>query len=254
MLDFREATPVSKAYVIASSFRSGSTYLCLCLWETGRLGAPWEYFNFDNAKRFMHARLAAGSAGDYLRKLAAIRTSPNGVFGIKCHFLHFQVALREYPPLLEIISPVRFVYINRRDKVAQAVSLARALQTNAWFAFDKHETVPLFYSAEFIEECLQWVHKQTDNWFGWFAENGVDPLIVDYEDLLADKAAVVQKVMRFMEVEGDKPEFVPLNRFPIPQSDGRNHDWIARFRAERAGAGQERRADSLAETGPAQAS
>ena len=238
-LDFPEPTAAQKAYVVASSFRSGSTHLCVCLWETGLLGAPWEYFNFDNVKRFMYARLAANSPGDYLRKLAMLRTSRNGVFGAKMHYRHFEAALREYPPLLEVISPTKFVYINRRDKIAQAVSLARSLQTNAWFAFDKQDTMPLFYSKEFIEDCLREVHRQVDAWWLWFEENKVEPLVVDYEDLVADRAAVVQNVIRFMEVEGDEPDPVSLKRYPMKQSDERNYDWAARFRAAIGQTGQE---------------
>jgi trehalose 2-sulfotransferase len=231
-LDFPQGTLVSKAFVVASSFRSGSSHLSLSLWETGLLGAPWEYFNFDNVRRFMAARLAPTSSGDYLRKLAAIRTSPNGVFSIKAHFRHFESALREYPPLLEVIQPVRFVYIDRRDKVAQAVSLARALQTNAWFAFNKQDHAPLFYSAEFIEDCLQEVLKQTGGWEAWFKERRIEPLVVAYEDLMADRAATVQRVLRYMGVEHDTPAEVRLPHYILKQSDGINRKWAERFRIE----------------------
>src|SRR5215471_8780918 len=89
-LDFAPAA-IKKAYVIASSFRSGSTHLCISLWQTGVLGAPWEYFNYEIDKRFMYARLGCTSSADYYRKLAACRTSKNGVFGVKAHFRHFDV-------------------------------------------------------------------------------------------------------------------------------------------------------------------
>src|ERR1700722_6648583 len=139
MLDYPEPTPVTKSYVLASTFRSGSTHFCMSLWESGALGAPWEYFNFDNTKRYMYSRLQAKSQGDYVRRLLAVRTAPNGVFGVKSHFHHFRTALRDYPPLLEMMAPVRYIYGNRRNKLAQAVSLARALQTNVWMAFEKQE-------------------------------------------------------------------------------------------------------------------
>jgi LPS sulfotransferase NodH len=231
ILDFAPPTAPTKSYLVASSFRSGSNHLCLCLWETGVLGAPWEYFNYDTEKRFMYSRLGAQSPADYLRKLIACRTSRNGVFGIKAHFRHFEQALREYPPLLEILRDVKFVYINRRDKIAQAVSLARALQTGAWYTFAKSEKVPLFYSREFIDECVDEVRKQTLTWVIWFRERGITPLTVHYELLLADPPATIAKVASYIAVDLDPAARVELPRLE-KQADGINQDWCARYRQD----------------------
>lgn len=229
-LDFRPAE-LKKAYIVASSFRSGSTHLSISLWETGVLGAPCEYFNYDIDKRFMFARLGCPSPADYYRKLITCRTSKNGIFGVKAHYLHFAKSLVEYPPLLEILSPLMFIYINRRDKIAQAVSMARALQTNVWLAFQQQRRTPLFYSREFIQECLREVYFQVNSWKTWFEERGIEPLVVNYETLLADKAGVVQSIVRRLGAENDDPEEVVLPK-PAVLSDGVNAEWIRRFREE----------------------
>ena len=52
--------------------------------------------------------------------------------------------------------------INRRDKVAQAVSMANAIQTNAWLSLATARRNPLFYNREFISACLQEVRTQTE--------------------------------------------------------------------------------------------
>src|SRR5215831_8187977 len=88
--DFARSTEPDRAYIVASSYRSGSTHLCRCLWETGVMGAPWEYLNFENEMRAMWGRLGAKGPADYLAKLLAHRTSSNGVFGMKAHFHHFE--------------------------------------------------------------------------------------------------------------------------------------------------------------------
>jgi trehalose 2-sulfotransferase len=230
-LDFDRPTALTKAYVVASSFRSGSNHLCLALWETGVLGAPWEYFNYDTEKRFMYSRLGVQSPGDYLRKLLACRTSRNGVFGVKAHFRHFEVALREYPPMLEVLRDAKFVYINRRDKVAQAVSLARALQTGAWFAFSKSDRFPLFYSREFIDECLEEVRKQALSWILWFRERNQSPVTVHYESLLADPAATVASVADFIGVKLDAAARLQIPRL-AKQSDEINQEWCERYRRD----------------------
>jgi len=79
--------------------------------------------------------------------------------------------------------------------------MARALQTNAWIAFGNEGRPPLFYSKEFIRECLTEVKCQTDSWKAYFDRRGVKPLWVDYEDLLADKALVVQSIAKHLGVE-----------------------------------------------------
>ena len=226
--DFPQQTTPTKSYVIASTFRSGSNYLCITLWETGVLGAPWEYFNYDNEKRFMHARLAAKSSSDYVRKLTACRTSPNGVFAVKAHFRHFEIALAEYPPIIEVMRDCKFIYINRRDKIAQATSMAKALQTNAWFAFDKGERYPLFYSHEYIDECLEEVKKQALGWVRWFGERKLTPLTIHYEDLATNPAATVAQIMSYIGVGPDPAARIKLPR-PEKQSDSVSQEWYARY-------------------------
>ena len=40
------SVPLRKSYIVASTDRSGSTFFCSLLWQTGVLGAPAEYWNF----------------------------------------------------------------------------------------------------------------------------------------------------------------------------------------------------------------
>ena len=131
-LDFPRSVPLRKSYIVASTDRSGSTFLCSLLWQTGILGAPAEYWNFRSRPGTktigmqMMERLNASSPGDYLKKLLACRTSKNGVFGVKTHSFDFKEVLGKFPKLLDMLAPVTYIYIQRQDKVAQAVSMAKA--------------------------------------------------------------------------------------------------------------------------------
>ena len=51
-LDFNHGVPLSKSYIVASSYRSGSNYLCHELWRTGVLGSPVEFLNQPTRCRF----------------------------------------------------------------------------------------------------------------------------------------------------------------------------------------------------------
>jgi trehalose 2-sulfotransferase len=226
-LDFNPA-PLRKSYIVASSYRCGSTLLCTELWRTGLLGAPWEYLN--NEFGVMMERLEARSPEEYLSQLLHCRTSRNGVFGMKAHFHHFEAGLARLPDMLERLAPVSFIYISRRDTLAQAISMAKAYQTKAWTSLASPDRSALRYDREHIARCAQDIERQRLGWLRWFETNKVTPFVVTYEDLTADPGTIVDGVIELLDVRGDLPEDV---RLPIVerQRDRTNDDWIERFRA-----------------------
>jgi trehalose 2-sulfotransferase len=229
--DLNSGMTARTTYIVASSHRSGSSYLCGSLWKTGKLGAPWEYLEHTIMMPAMMARLKASSFPEYMEKLMACRTSENGVFGLKAHFHHFEHALRTFPRILECLPGLKFIFINRKDKIAQAVSMAKALQNNAWVYFGtvEHE-VPLFYSFEFIKRCLQEAVSQTESWLHWL-DGRFEPLVVDYEDLVQDRAAVVRAIASFIGVDPGTACDIDL---PVTtrQGDSVNEEWLRRFKAD----------------------
>jgi LPS sulfotransferase NodH len=230
-LDFKRPTPLRKSYIVASSYRSGSSFLCTALWETGLLGAPWEYVNTDHELHNLKARFNVSEFADYLPKLLARRTSRNGVFGMKAHFHHFRAALDEYPRLLEDLNPVTFIYINRRDKLAQAVSMAIARQTKSWISLQRARGSEPEYDKDYICDALETAERQTRAWQNWFKRRNIVPFVVDYEDVIADKAGVVRSIVELLGVQDDEPEAIilpPVNK----QGDETNEAWIARFKSE----------------------
>jgi LPS sulfotransferase NodH len=73
--DLPHSAPLRKSYIVASSYRSGSTHLCLSLWQTGLLGAPAEFLNSVTLLPNLMNRFKATSHADYVTKLLARRTS-----------------------------------------------------------------------------------------------------------------------------------------------------------------------------------
>jgi len=237
-LDFNHFVPLQKSYIVASSYRSGSNYLCWELWRTGVLGAPVEFLNPYDALPVLMNRFKASSPSDYITKLIAHRSSKNGVFGLKTHSHHFEAFLKQYPLLLEALSPVTFIHINRRNKLAQAVSMAKALQTDFWTSRIESERPPVQYDRELIAKCLEEVELQELKWPQWFEAHGITPFQVLYEDLIADTPKVVRSIVELLGVQDDEPDEVhvpPTKR----QGDGTNRDWIERFKRE-AQSGRER--------------
>jgi trehalose 2-sulfotransferase len=236
-LDLPGPVSLRKSYIVASTDRSGSTFLCSMLWRTGVLGAPAEYWNYrvrSEAKPIgtqMMERLDASSPADYLKKLLACRTSKNGVFAAKAHSFDFKEALRKFPTMLEMLSPTNYIYIRRQDKVAQAVSMAKATQTGAWVANTKARTKNLQYDRDLISRCLGFVERQDRDWAEWFEGNQIDPFVVIYENLTADPGGVVRAIIEFLGVQNDERQEVNPPDLE-KQGDEINEEWVARFQRE----------------------
>ena len=122
--------------------------------------------------------------------------------------------------------------MQRQDRLAQAISLARAMQTNAWssFAAATHEPV---YDATLISRCLHKIDLQVSGWTDWLAERQIEPLTVDYDELVAQPDDIVDRVRAFCGIAG--PGGAPVLPIPMPipmverQADRVSDDWRDRY-------------------------
>jgi len=220
MFDFAAPVPLRKSYIVASTPQAGGAFLCARLWQTGVLGAPCEYLGYPSGRvgGAMAKRVAAASHDDYLAKVLAYRTSPNGVFGVEVGFEDFEQARRRVPGLLNLLSTPLFIYVNRRDALAQAVAMVKAATPR--------------YDRDLISKCLGSLERGRLGWRRWFAANAIEPLIVTYEELVDDEAAVVAGIIERLGVAGDEPEAV-LHLMPTEeQGDDTGAAWSARFKRE----------------------
>ena len=236
-LDFSRQVPLRKSYIVASTPRCGSTFFCKELWQTGVLGAPSEYINYRNRATArmigyrMVERLNAATPAEYFEKLLACRTTRNGIFGLKTHFDHFEAAYEAFPGMLDALAPVTFIYIDRENIIAQAVSFAKALQTDTWTSLNGRKTGTLKYDRELISKSIVRLEHQKRAWHRWFAANGIKPFVVTYEKLAADKENVIRSVVELLGAQNDEPE--PVNVPTLEkESDNTNKEWIARFEEE----------------------
>lgn len=232
--DFRRAVVLRKSYIVASTPRSGGAHLCAQLWKTGVLGAPSEYWSYPGGRLSgrMARRLEPSSHADYIAKVVACRTSRNGVFGVKVHFKDFQETLAKVPEALNMLAPVSYIYVDRLDKLAHAVDLAKAVQINQRLSARAQRAASLRYDRNLISRCLGSLERGRLDWMRWFESHGVEPFVVTYEDLAADKAGVVGGIVEFLGVLGDTREDVRrLPEFAL-RTGGIKEGWAARFERE----------------------
>lgn len=180
--------------------------------------------------------------------LAALEqgTSANGVFGAKMmwnYFGDFLELMRGIPrfagmgdgSLLNTAFPeLRYVFISRSDKVRQAVSLWRALQTWVWrkeTGAPGDEPAPerrAIYSFDAIDHLLDQLRRQEDAWRGFFFRIGQQPLPLLYEEVSGDPDATVARVLDELGIEHEPPAQPPA-RSMSRQSDDISESWVQNY-------------------------
>jgi LPS sulfotransferase NodH len=183
---------------------------------------------------------------DYGRHLAASfeqGTTANGVFGAKLmwgYFSDFLELMRGIPrfagmgdgSLLNAAFPgLRYVFISRSDKVRQAVSLWRALQTWVWQGNDtrgRDGEQRSVYSFDAIDHLLDQLRRHEDAWRGFFFRVGQQPLQLFYEDIAGDLARSVDQVLGAVGVERSG-ERAQLRQRMTRQSDELSESWVQSY-------------------------
>jgi LPS sulfotransferase NodH len=169
-------------------------------------------------------------------------TTPNGVFAAKVmwsYFPDFLELMRGIPrfagkgdgSLLGAAFPeLSYVFISRNDKVRQAVSLWRALQTWRWRSAgdgDGDEQRPV-YSFDAIDHLLEQLRRQEDAWRGFFFRIGRQPLQLSYEEVAADADAAARRVLQSVGVQLEEPA-APRQREMRRQSDELSESWVQMY-------------------------
>jgi len=226
--DFAPASPGIR-YAILSTPRSGSSMLAMALWRTGRLGAPLEYFNYVSWMLQMSGRLGAADLGGYVRKLVAARTSANGVFGFKAHTDHIRFLL--LANMWRPLAVTKLVRIYRRDRLAQAVSLAVAGQTGRYSSLDAGQGVEPKYSAAAVRSALDYLAQTDAVWEALAKQLQMPVLTVEYERLVEAEDDVVAEILAFIDPPKGGAPVEGLPRFER-QANQLNAAWAARFKAE----------------------
>ena len=270
-LGLAESSPVvpTHSYVIATAPRTGSSLLCEALAATARAGHPDEFFDPTPGNEAHWARYYKTPDGDgYLDRIIAASSTPNGVFGFKLHW-HQVPSLRarlaqampmpqapDNRPVFDLISQrlpdTRFVWLSRRNKVAQAISYYRAAQSQIWrVRADSRQSsaspalVPDFDRAA-IANFLQTVQSMDTGWRRFFQQHKIPALIVIYEDFVQSFAPTVRGVLKFLDIRYDDIAVPP----PALQqlSDAESEEWERRFRD---GPPRPRRATAAVDAKPA---
>jgi LPS sulfotransferase NodH len=242
------------------------------LMHTGRPRRPEDYFRgMDDPSILDH--LGERGIGDdppprsplwsrtaydrYLEWVMDVGTTPNGVFAAKLmwgYFGDFVSLLRNVPrfsdvPLAELMPTVfpelRFIRVVRANKVRQAVSLWKAVQTARWRqerdreqngegefeppyqSFIRAHRPQLRFHYRAIAHLLDQILAEEASWDAFFEHSRIKPLLVLYENFAADPEVSTLNVLERLDLSPPPGfRFEPAMR---PQSDELNDDWTRRY-------------------------
>ena len=79
-----------------------------------------------------------------------------------------------------------------------------------------------------IDERVRRVQEHDREWSRWLVANGIEPLELTYEQLVADPAGVVRRTLAFIGLAA--PADLRVEPRTERQSDEVNEDWIGRYR------------------------
>jgi LPS sulfotransferase NodH len=235
-------------YVVCAIPRSGSNLLTDGLHATRRAGRPKQFFLRASVAHFaaLHGLNSSGNFAAYVRSIARATATSNEVFGFKLmswYLDDFLARLRktrafgdaatsDLDLLCNAFPRLQFVHIVRTNKLRQALSKARAVQTKLWKVQEgKSAQGKPHFDANLIERCLKDGEQQEEIWDRFFQRIGIEPFRVEYEALCAKYEGTIRAVLDFLKIS--LPRRVRIGApLTIKQSDEVSDAWEERFLKE----------------------
>ena len=182
----------------------------------------------------------------FLDWVAEAGTTPNGVFGGKVMWGYFngfvdrlrgvvRNAVIETPDVLDRVFPdLHYVWVTREDKVGQAISLWKAIQTWTWRRDDGDGSLPgheLRYSFDALDHLAKQLVRDEVEWHRYFERVGVRPHTVVYEQFVERYEQTALDIMAYLGVECPAGHTFGERRMRR-QADELSRDWSQRYWAE----------------------
>ncbi len=245
----RRLGPLPKAkkyYIIFMTPRSGSNLLCADLRRFG-FGSPDETF-YRNPKTTK--RIHGWETDDFYQhlRLALEYGTVNDIYGLKISWYQFRTFIAKARDLLgkdaqdlndaevlDVFFPnAHLIALRRRDKIAQAVSYAKGIQTGVWRVPKNLKvslyryTAPPIYHQPLIEACFDELVVADTLWMDFLHRHRLPYLEVWYEDLAENYVDTMLRVYDYLALTPPEQPQPRLKKLANAQSQA----WMQRFREE----------------------
>ncbi|HEY5004874.1 MAG TPA: Stf0 family sulfotransferase [Ktedonobacteraceae bacterium] len=227
--------------------------------ETGLPRSPRDYFkktsnpelldligNYSRGDDASPVLTGFASYADYLTHVLEEGTTPNGVFGAKLmwgYLEDFLLYLRDIPAYKDLPVPqlfatifpnLHYIHISRRDKVRQAISLWRAIQSWSWRQERGSDGTPprpareLVFNYAAIDHLVQRTLAHEEAWKNYFTENAIQPCYVVYEELVETYEKTTLHILQYLNIP--LPASLSFGeRLMRQQADTLSEEWYERY-------------------------
>ncbi len=230
---FKDAFRVSnaeKSVLLASTFRSGSTFVANLIKKNGLHGLnlekynhSWKYINVEDAEFYESC-------------LNISKSTTNGVFSSKIMWPHrnqlakcLLINRKDSTEFAQAFPDCKWIYVRREDKFRQGISFWRAKKSGRWHVHKTEAEPVLKYDYQEIKACYNELIAHDALWEDFFIQASLNPFRIKYEDFQADVEGGLSALLEFM---GDHR----TNRLPFSmccelkkQSDQISGEYYERF-------------------------
>jgi LPS sulfotransferase NodH len=187
-----------EAVIIAITARVGSTALVSALANSGLACEIHENLNPRHFLPGLLNQVGGSTVQSYLNR-CHIRYMRTNTFILKTNFWDMCRFIPE-SRMTQIFPKARYIYMYRRDLVAQAYSLWKATSTGFLHQKIGEDSPPKINEVdeyEIFKKCIS-IQKEALQWQYYFIKHSVRPQFICYEDLLSDNIGIIKKSYRYV--------------------------------------------------------
>jgi LPS sulfotransferase NodH len=240
-----------RSLIICATPRSGTTLLCDLLAETGVTGTPNSFYRAESMDHFAR-QLGVAAGPDFERRyLDAILAEGRGatdLFSMRVMWPSvakmrealgtlFPDATSDAGRIVAAFGTPLYLFVERRDKVAQAISRIKAEQSGLWHrAADGsvREQGGVYRAPEYdgtrIRDSIAETTAHVAEWRKWFAGEGIAPMELSYEELAANPVAAIRHLLTALGRDPSAADSI------IPRTaklaDATSREWAERYARE----------------------
>lgn len=228
--------------------------------ETGLPRSPRDYFkktsdpellaligNYSRGDSATPVLTGFANYAEYLAHVLEEGTTANGVFGAKLmwgYLEDFLLYLRDIPAYKDLPIPqlfatifpnLHYIHIQRRDKVRQAISLWRAIQSWSWRKVgdtqaggSSRSTRELLFNYAAIDHLVQRTLAHEEAWAAYFTQNAIQPFSVTYEELEQGYEEIILQLLHYLNIP--LPASAPFREPQMKrQADQLSEEWYRQY-------------------------
>lgn len=195
-----DSGPIREMLLILCTPRCGSTLFADALYNSGQVGLCEEWLNYEYFAAYMEVLGCKFSLREYLNWIARKSVGNTGVMAFKVHIAQLISMYKDFDFGIGSLNFNHVVYLSRLNKIAQAVSLAKAIKTNQ-FRHNEEPQNDAVIGMHDITHALGVVTEQ-DEYF-WVVLNEYKNDVFYYEDFLNLNHSSYNKVLKAL---GKQPQ------------------------------------------------